>query len=273
MDLLTTGVDVPAVRNIVFMKYVRSPIAFYQMIGRGTRLDTPTGKLMFRVYDYTDATRLFGEAFLTRAPVRHDGAALECDGEDDRERVLQVAGFEVQVTDAGRLILTQIDGRAVPVTIEEYRERIAARLVAEAPTLDAFRARWVDPRQRRELLAALPDGERSAQVLRTLERLDAYDLYDVLADLGYGQAPRTRDERAAAFEYKHAAWLSSLPERTARTILALAAQFRQAGTEGLESPSVFQTPNVMQAGGLSALQAAGKPADLLRETKERMFAA
>jgi type I restriction enzyme, R subunit len=32
VDLLTTGVDVPCVRNIVFFKYVRSPIAFYQMV-------------------------------------------------------------------------------------------------------------------------------------------------------------------------------------------------------------------------------------------------
>src|SRR6266446_2483488 len=38
VDLLTTGVDVPCVRNVVFFKYVRSPIAFHQMIGRGTRL-------------------------------------------------------------------------------------------------------------------------------------------------------------------------------------------------------------------------------------------
>jgi len=29
VELLTTGVDVPSVRNIVFMKYVRSPISFY----------------------------------------------------------------------------------------------------------------------------------------------------------------------------------------------------------------------------------------------------
>ena len=56
VDLLTTGVDVPVVRNIVFFKYVRSPIAFHQMLGRGTRLDPATNKLMFRVYDYTNAT-------------------------------------------------------------------------------------------------------------------------------------------------------------------------------------------------------------------------
>src|SRR5438094_7055399 len=74
VDLLTTGVDVPVVRNIVFFKYVRSPIAFYQMVGRGTRLDPPSDKLMFRVYDYTDATRLFGEEFKSKfRPPRRKG--------------------------------------------------------------------------------------------------------------------------------------------------------------------------------------------------------
>ena len=57
VDLLTTGVDVPPVTNIIFFRYVNSPIAFYQMVGRGTRLHPPTNKLMFRVYDYTNATR------------------------------------------------------------------------------------------------------------------------------------------------------------------------------------------------------------------------
>ena len=67
VELLTTGVDVPVVRNIVFFKYVRSPIAFYQMVGRGTRLDAATGKLMFRVYDYTDATRLLARPSSARS--------------------------------------------------------------------------------------------------------------------------------------------------------------------------------------------------------------
>ncbi len=38
VDLLSTGVDVPEVRNIVFFRYMTSPISFYQMVGRGTRL-------------------------------------------------------------------------------------------------------------------------------------------------------------------------------------------------------------------------------------------
>ena len=57
--------DVPKIRNAVFFRYVKSPITFYQMVGRGTRIDLPD-KLMFRVYDYTGATRLFGADFVTK---------------------------------------------------------------------------------------------------------------------------------------------------------------------------------------------------------------
>src|SRR5437667_12312160 len=97
VDLLTTGVDVPAVCNIVFFKYVRSPIAFYQMVGRGTRLDPPTGKLMFKVYDYTDATRLFGQDFVTKftPPKRPPGPGPEPPLEPP-ERTILAEGFDVR---------------------------------------------------------------------------------------------------------------------------------------------------------------------------------
>jgi len=60
-ELLTTGVDVPACRNIVFMKTLSSPVLFKQIIGRGSRLDPITGKFWFRIIDYTGATRLFDQ--------------------------------------------------------------------------------------------------------------------------------------------------------------------------------------------------------------------
>ncbi len=60
-ELLSTGVDVPACRNIVFMKTIASPLLFKQIIGRGSRVDTTTGKEWFRIIDYTGATRLFDE--------------------------------------------------------------------------------------------------------------------------------------------------------------------------------------------------------------------
>lgn len=270
VDLLTTGVDVPRVRNIAFFKYVKSPISFYQMVGRGTRLDPATGKLMFRVYDYTNATRLFGGAFQTRAAKVSEG------GEGPTpppERRILVQGFDVHVTDAGRYVVTQVDGRAMPVTIEEYKARLSEQLVKEAATLDQFRDRWVQPAERRSLLEHLPEAGRSAFLVSELEGMDDCDLYDVLADLGYGLAPKTRIERAGAFSYKHASWLGALPPRAAKTVRALASQFAISGTDGLENPSIFQTPDVVRAGGLQALKLVGKPADVLMDTKLRMFAA
>ncbi|RYF31649.1 MAG: DEAD/DEAH box helicase, partial [Comamonadaceae bacterium] len=46
VDMLDTGVDVPAIQNLVFAKPVFSKVKFWQMIGRGTRLniDKTTGE-------------------------------------------------------------------------------------------------------------------------------------------------------------------------------------------------------------------------------------
>jgi len=61
VDLLTTGVNVPSVRNLVFMKPIRSRVFFKQHIGRGSRIDDTTGKYFFRIIDYVNATRLLDE--------------------------------------------------------------------------------------------------------------------------------------------------------------------------------------------------------------------
>lgn len=58
-ELLSTGVDVPSCRNIVFMKTISSPVLFKQIIGRGSRIDPATDKYWFRIIDFTGATRLF----------------------------------------------------------------------------------------------------------------------------------------------------------------------------------------------------------------------
>jgi type I restriction enzyme R subunit len=60
-EFLSTGVDVPSCRNVVFMKTLSSPTLFKQIVGRGSRVDPATGKLWFRIVDYTDATRLFDQ--------------------------------------------------------------------------------------------------------------------------------------------------------------------------------------------------------------------
>ena len=51
VDLLTTGIDVPAICSLVFLRAVRSRILYEQMIGRATRLCDEIGKESFKIYD------------------------------------------------------------------------------------------------------------------------------------------------------------------------------------------------------------------------------
>ena len=51
VDLLTTGIDVPAICNIIFLRRVKSRILYEQMLGRATRRCDEIGKEVFRIYD------------------------------------------------------------------------------------------------------------------------------------------------------------------------------------------------------------------------------
>jgi type I restriction enzyme R subunit len=51
VDLLTTGIDVPRICNLVFMRRVRSRILYEQMKGRATRRCDEIGKTVFHIFD------------------------------------------------------------------------------------------------------------------------------------------------------------------------------------------------------------------------------
>jgi type I restriction enzyme, R subunit len=82
VDLLTTGVDIPDLEYLVFLRPVKSRILFEQMLGRGTRLSTDLvpPKTNFVVFDCFDGTLL--EYFrnttgMTVEPPEGDGKSVE----------------------------------------------------------------------------------------------------------------------------------------------------------------------------------------------------
>ena len=267
VDLLTTGVDVPPVRNIVFFKYVQSPIAFYQMLGRGTRIHEPTGKLTFRVYDYTNATRLWVEdaSIPVRPPVRDNRRETTS---EPGETYIEAHGFDVVIKPAGHFI-TDADGSLI--SLEDYKRRLAERLLENVAGLDDFVTTWTQFQPRRELMAQLP--EAGALLVRYLDDKEECDLFDVLAELAYNQYALTREARAEAFFYKNEEWLEGLPDRAAGVIRALVSQFAKAGTEAWENSMLFQTPEMVRAGGIAAMQAydSANPGQALTDTKARLF--
>ena len=56
VDMLSTGVDIPSLEFIVFLRPVKSRILWVQMLGRGTRRCPDIGKQKFIIFDCFDGT-------------------------------------------------------------------------------------------------------------------------------------------------------------------------------------------------------------------------
>lgn len=68
VDLLTTGIDVPSITRLVFLRCVKSRILYEQMLGRATRLCSDINKDHFEIYDAVGITGRLAE-FTTMKPV------------------------------------------------------------------------------------------------------------------------------------------------------------------------------------------------------------
>ncbi len=274
VDLLSTGVDIPNLQNVVFFQYIKSPICFYQMVGRGTRTGNPIGsKMMFRVYDYTNATRLFGEAFESKA------SPSKPDENDDIEPMIQKKHikileneFEITIQNEGRSILCNINGIDTLVPYEEYKKQLGNKLLEEVTSVEELRSHWVVYKKRRSLIDQLPGGEGAIRLIRELESEQDCDLYDVLAEVGFQYEPKSRAERASGFSFRNKDWLSNYPEKTQKVLESVVKQFEYGGIDELESDSLFDVPEIKDNGGFSALlRLPIQPDELINETKLRLL--
>src|SRR3981081_1251698 len=135
VDLLEAGVDIERLNAVVFFRYLKSTIKFYQMVGRGTRIHEETQKYKFWLYDYTGVTDLFGTNFITRPPRPSGGGGSGggtdhgTDGGGDGGETLSVPEMsgQTRITPQGRFILSRRDGRDVPIPVDEYRREMIQR--------------------------------------------------------------------------------------------------------------------------------------------------
>jgi type I restriction enzyme R subunit len=285
VDLLATGVDIERLNAVVFFRYLESSITFYQMVGRGTRIDEPTQKYKFWLYDYTGVTDLFGTDFITspRGPKKpKPGGDGGDDGGDDGTGgggggqpipVPEiVAGHAISITPQGRFILQRRAGRDIPIPIEEYREEMVRRVLAEASTLAQFRGLWIETQKRRSFINYLLGQQYSPELVRQLEGMIDCDQFDVLAYYGYRARAMKRSEREAAYLDVNSSWFASVDQNAAVVLRGFGHQFGLGGTDALETEMLWEVPEIKRVGGLAALRAIGKPAEIVREAKTRLFA-
>lgn len=277
VDLLEAGVDIERLNAVVFFRYLQSPIKFYQMVGRGTRIHEETQKYKFWLYDYTDVTQLFGTDFITKPP-RPGGGGKGGGGEggdggggDDGPAVAEIGGQSVIVNAQGRFILSRRDGRDTPIPVDEYRREVIQRVVSEAHNLDDFRALWIEAQKRRQLIDHLLGDNFSPEVIREIDQMNDFDLYDFFGHHGYHARALKRPERGTLYISNNQGWFGGMDDKAVIVLKGLGHQFAQGGTDALESQNLWEVPEIRLAGGLNALRGLGAPAQVMREAKSRLF--
>ncbi len=137
VDLLTTGVDVPDILNLVFLRRVRSRILYEQMLGRATRLRPDLfgpgeDKEVFHIYDAVDLYAAL-EPYTAMKPVVQSGAVSISSLVADLERAVASGAEDAQKTLHEELIAALRRRRK---RLREASELVDAAAGADAPSTE-----------------------------------------------------------------------------------------------------------------------------------------
>lgn len=119
VDLLTTGIDVPKICNLVFMRRVKSRILYEQMIGRATRRCDEIGKTVFRIYDPVDIYAALQDVNTMKPLVKDpnitlDQLANELTNPEQLEKALNSPGEQAGETHAD-VVLSQLSQKLMRI--------------------------------------------------------------------------------------------------------------------------------------------------------------
>lgn len=193
VDLLTTGVDVLPIVNLVFLRMVSSRILFEQMKGRATRRCDKIGKEAFRIYDAVGVCENMRHVSTMEPVVQKPSISFA--------QLANELRHPEQVTEALELIRDQFTAklqRRARALTDEQRQVFAERVGKPAASVATAMHHW-SPQQLREWLSAYPwvpewlDAVKSGKGNRVVVSLHEDEL--VSAAPGYGSV----DDYLASF--------------------------------------------------------------------------
>lgn len=147
------------------------------------------------------------------------------------------------------------------------------RVISEAHDLDEFRQLWIESQKRRRLIDHLLGDNFSPDLIREIDRMNDYDFYDLFAHHGYHARAIKRPKRKVVYLTGNEAWFASLDAKAATALRGLGHHFELGGTEALETPALWDVPEIKDAGGLDALRTISAPVAMMIDAKTRLFAA
>jgi type I restriction enzyme R subunit len=163
------------------------------------------------------------------------------------------------------------DGKEVPVPVDEYRREMIQRVLSEAHDINDFRQLWIETQKRKQLIKHLLEGNFSPAAIQQIDQMNDYDLFDFFGHHGYKARALKRPERSGLYLIDNKIWFDELDIKAATVLKGLGHQFALGGTEALETPALWEVPEIKNVGGLDALKSLGSPVDVIREAKRRLF--
>lgn len=198
IDLLTTGIDVPEITTLVFMRRVKSRILFEQMLGRATRLCPKINKTHFEIYDPVGVYDSLEEVN-TMQPVSADPKTTFAQLLDG----LEVLEDEAHIKNAVAQIIAKLQRVKQRLTKEEVNEfkDMAAGLTVEGfiqkiESLPAAEARNTLLMEA-SLLEMLDDKHRHGGYTKVIS--DKQDKF-LIRERGFGKNEQRPEDYIEAFE-------------------------------------------------------------------------
>lgn len=194
VDLLTTGIDVPAITHLVFLRRVKSRILYEQMIGRATRRCDDIGKTVFWIHDPVDIYATLQDVNTMKPLVKNAGVSIEqlveeLSNDDVLETALNNQGDSPTETQADSL-LNQLSQKIMRVL--RKAEKKAEKLPEIRKKLNELEELWgVEPKQLHQHLHKL--GPQQASAFLKQHRSLIRQLSDVGALLGSEYRPVISD--------------------------------------------------------------------------------
>ncbi|MCI1664765.1 MAG: DEAD/DEAH box helicase family protein [Atopobiaceae bacterium] len=219
--LLTTGVNCPTCKVIVLDNVFgdQGMTEFKQIIGRGTRVSEPYGKLYFTIIDFRDASRLFADPSFDGEPTQifeppDDGSMNPPDDKPDSppdvtppldfpdwpgdndpaygHAKYYIHGVKVNVI-SERVEYYSTDGNLVTESLRDYTRK---NILGQYDTLDHFLVAWNAEDRKQAIVDALEEHGALLEELRRESGQDQMSDFDLICHIAYDQKPLTRSERA-----------------------------------------------------------------------------
>lgn len=198
VDLLTTGIDVPEITTLVFMRRVKSRILFEQMLGRATRLCPKINKTHFEIYDPVGVYDSLEEVN-TMQPVSADPKttfAQLLDGlevlEDEAHIKNAIAQIIAKLQRVKRSLtkeeIAEFKDLAAGLTVEGFIQKIESLPAAEARNTLLMEA---------SLLEMLDDKHRHGGYTKVIS--DKQDKF-LIRERGFGKNEQRPEDYIEAFE-------------------------------------------------------------------------